>query len=176
MSRTQNPFEGMAVRAGPQNGFLLGGAVSDRVGRKPMVVLANVLAAAGTILIFTGRQGLFVPGFFLDAAAGACFVTVTLAYVAELFPTELRATLSSVVISCQVAAGSLGLALLGAVSGLISISLAMVILGGSLLVSLLLLRGLPETRGRDLIHSGPPAVDVVPPIDDALPREPLVPA
>ena len=51
-------------------GFLLGGHVSDRVGRKQMVALANVPVAAGTILIFTGQRGLFVPGFFLDAAAG----------------------------------------------------------------------------------------------------------
>jgi MFS family permease len=157
-------------------GFLLGGHVSDRVGRKPMVVLANVLAVAGTILIFTGQRGLFVPGFYLDAAAGACFVTVTLAYVAELFPTELRATLSSVVIACQVAAGSLGLALLGALSGVVSISLAMMILGGSLLASLLLLRHLPETLGRDLIHLGPPHLKSDPAPGDALLPESLVPA
>ena len=157
-------------------GFFLGGHVSDRVGRKPMVLLANVLAVAGTILIFTGQRGLFVPGFYLDAAAGACFVTVTLAYVAELFPTELRATLSSVVISCQVAAGSLGLALLGALSGVVSTSLAMMILGGSLLASLLLLRHLPETRGRDLIHLGPPNLESDPAPGDVLLPESLVPA
>ena len=157
-------------------GFFLGGHVSDRVGRKPMVLLANVLAVAGTILIFTGQRGLFVPGFYLDAAAGACFVTVTLAYVAELFPTELRATLSSVVIACQVAAGSLGLALLGALSGVVSTSLAMMILGGSLLASLLLLRHLPETRGRDLIHLGPPNLESDAAPGDALLPESLVPA
>ena len=79
---------------------------------------------------------------------------MTLAYVAELFPTELRATLSSVVIACQVAAGSLGLALVGAVSGAVSTSLTMIVLGGSLMASLLLLRGLPEARGRDLDQPG----------------------
>lgn len=157
-------------------GFLLGGHLSDRVGRKPMVVLANVLAAAGTILIFTGQRGLFVPGFYLNAAAGACFVTVTLAYVAELFPTELRATLSSVVIACQVAAGSLGLALLGALSGIVSISLAMMILGGALLAPLLLLRHLPETRGRDLIHPAPPNLESGPAPGGVLLPESLVPA
>lgn len=158
-------------------GFFLGGHISDRVGRRPMVALANVLAAVGTVLIFTGQRSLFVPGFFLDAAAGACFVTVTLAYVAELFPTELRATLSSVVIACQVAAGSLGLALLGALAGVVDISLAMVIMGGSLLASLLLLRGLPETRGRDLIHSDPPELDPNLELTDGVPsgRETLVP-
>jgi putative MFS transporter len=157
-------------------GFLLGGPVSDRVGRKPIVALANVLAAAGTILIFTDQRALFVPGFFLDAAAGACFVTVTLAYVAELFPTELRATLSSVVIACQVAAGSLGLALLGVLSGVVSTSLVMLVLGGTLMGSLMMLRGLPETRGRDLIHSGPPKLEPDPAPGAVLLPETLVPA
>jgi len=146
-------------------GFVLGGHVSDLVGRKPMVALANVLATVGTVLIFTGQRSLFIPGFFLAAAAGACFVTVTLAYVAELFPTEVRATLSAVVISCQVAAGSIGLAVVGAVAGTISSSLMMLILGGSLLASLLLLRGLPEGRGRDLIHPDGPEPEAGPPQD-----------
>jgi MFS family permease len=149
-------------------GFVLGGQVSDLVGRKPMVALANVLATVGTILIFTGQRSLFIPGFFLAAAAGACFVTVTLAYVAELFPTEVRATLSAVVISCQVAAGSIGLAVVGAVAGTISSSLMMLILGGSLMASLLLLRGLPEGRGRDLIHPDGPEPERVPEPQDGL--------
>lgn len=147
-------------------GFVLGGPVSDIVGRKPMVALATLLATVGTILIFTGQRSLFIPGFFLAAAAGACFVTVTLAYVAELFPTEVRATLSSVVISCQVAAGSLGLAIVGAVAGAISSSVMMLILGGSLTASLLALRGLPEGRGRDLIHPGALQSDESPELPD----------
>ena len=163
-------FSAIVIAAGVFGvvGFFLGGHVSDIVGRKPIVALANVLATTGTILIFTGQRSLFVPGFFLAAAAGACFVTVTLAYVAELFPTELRATLSSIVISCQVAAGSLGLAVVGAVAGAISTSLMMLILGGSLLASLLLLRGLPEGRGRDLINSGGPEPGAGPEPQDGL--------
>ena len=149
-------------------GFVLGGRVSDLLGRKPMVAVANVLATVGTILIFTGQRSLFIPGFFLAAAAGACFVTVTLAYVAELFPTELRATLSSVVISCQVAAGSIGLAAVGAVAGAMSTSVTMLLLGGSLLASLLLLRGLPESRGRDLIGPDTPQPDADPEPKDGL--------
>jgi MFS family permease len=154
-------------------GFFLGGHVSDRLGRRPMVVLANVLAAAGTILIFTGERALFIPGFFLDAAAGACFVTVTLAYVAELFPTEVRATLSSIIIACQVAAGSLGLALIGAIGGVVDYSLAMLILGGALLSSMLLLRGLPETHGRDLIHEDVPIPETTFELEVPSPREVL---
>ncbi len=157
-------------------GFLLGGPVSDRTGRRPIVAVAYILGAVGTVLIFTGQRSLFIPGFFLNVAAGACFVTVTLAYAAELFPTELRATLSSIVISCQVAAGSLGLALLGALSGVVDTSLAMLILGGALIAAIFLLRGLPETQGRNLITAddAPPETadlpHVVVPVREVLPQ------
>ncbi len=157
-------------------GFVLGGPVSDRTGRRPMVAVAYVFGAVGTVLIFTGQRSLFIPGFFLNVAAGACFVTVTLAYTAELFPTELRATLSSVVISCQVAAGSLGLALLGALSGVVDTSLAMLILGGALVAAIFLLRGLPETQGRNLIFADGPAAEdddpqqVVAPVRKVVPQ------
>ena len=156
-------------------GFVLGGHISDLVGRRPMVALATVLATVGTILIFTGQRSLFIPGFFLAAAAGACFVTVTLAYVAELFPTEVRATLSAVVISCQVAAGSIGLVVVGAVAGTVGSSLMMLILGGSLMASLVLLRGLPEGRGRDLIQPDGPEPEGTPEPQDGLRRLDEVP-
>src|SRR6185295_19893279 len=89
-------------------GFFLGGRVSDLVGRKPMVAVAIGLAGAGTVLMFTQVRGLFAPGFFLAAAGGACFIAVTLAYLAELLPTEIRATLTAFAVACQVAAGSVG--------------------------------------------------------------------
>ena len=132
-------------------GFYLGGRVSDRVGRKPMVSVGVILVAAGTLLMFTEMPGLFIPGFFLSAAGSACFLAVTLAYLAELFPTEIRATLTSLVISCQVAAGSVGLVLLGALSGIVSPSLLLFVGGAALTGSLVFLRGLPEVRGCDVI-------------------------
>jgi putative MFS transporter len=134
-------------------GYLLGGRVSDRVGRKPIVAAAILLAAAGTILVFTEVEGLFIPGFFLATAGAACFVAVTLAYLAELFPTEIRATLISVVLSCQVAAGSLGLVIVGALASVVAPSSVMLVAGGALVASLLLLRGLPEVGGCDLIRA-----------------------
>ena len=132
-------------------GFFLGGRVSDLVGRRPIVALAIVLAAAGTILMFAGGKALFVPGFFLATAGSACFVSVTLAYLAELFPTEIRATLTAFAVSCQVAAGSLGLVLVGGLAGVVGVSPLMIVLGAALLGSLALLRGLPEVGGCDVI-------------------------
>jgi MFS family permease len=138
-------------------GFILGGCVSDLVGRKPMVAVAVLLASAGVVLMFSEIPVLFAPGFFLAAAGGACFLSVTLAYLAELFPTEIRATLTAFVISCQVAAGSLGLILVGGLSPVLDPSVALVIAAGLLLASLSLLRGLPEAGGCDLVRAGLPA-------------------
>lgn len=140
-------------------GFLLGGRVSDLVGRRPMVATAILLTAAGTALVFTRVEGLFIPGFFLATAGSACFLAVTLAYVAELFPTEVRATLSSLVVSCQVAAGSLGLVLSGALAGVAEPSTVMLVGAGALAASVPLLRWLPEAAGRDLITAAPDPPD-----------------
>jgi MFS family permease len=137
-------------------GFFLGGRVSDLVGRKPMVAVAILLTAAGVVLMFTEMRALFAPGFFLATAGGACFVAVSLAYLAELFPTEIRATLTAFAVACQLAAGSLGLVVVGGLSGVISPSVLMVILSGALLASLPLLRQLPEVRGCDVICAGAP--------------------
>ena len=48
--------------------------------------------AAGTVLVFTQVPALFPPGLFLLTAAGSCFAAASVAYIAELFPTEVRAT------------------------------------------------------------------------------------
>lgn len=136
-------------------GFWLGGRIGDVVGRRPMIALAIVMGAAGTVLVFTEVRGLFAPGFFLLAAAGSCFIASSVAYIAELFPTEVRATTTAFVLACQVAAGSVGLAVLGALSGVVGSSLLMVVLGACLAPAVLCLRGLPETTGRDLLHAAP---------------------
>jgi putative MFS transporter len=133
-------------------GFWLGGRISDLAGRRPMMALAIVLGAVGTVLVFTQVPALFVPGFFILATAGSCFLAASVAYMAELFPTEIRASLSAFVIVCQVTAGWLGLVLLGGLASVVSPYLLMLILGGCLTAALLALRGLPETTRRDLVE------------------------
>jgi MFS family permease len=134
-------------------GFWLGGRIGDLVGRRPMIGLATLMGAAGTVLVFTEVRSLFTPGFFLLAAAGSCFAAASVAYIAELFPTEVRATTTAFILACQVVAGSVGLALLGGLAGVVSPSLFMLILGGCLAPVVIMLRGLPETSGRDLVGS-----------------------
>jgi MFS family permease len=132
-------------------GYWLGGRIGDLVGRRPMIALSIVLGAAGTVLVFTQVPALFPPGFFLLAAAGSCFIASSLAYMAELFPTEVRASLCAFVLTCQVAAGSVGLVVLGGLSAVVSPYLLLLILGGCLTTAVLALVGLPETACRDLV-------------------------
>lgn len=135
-------------------GFLFGGPGSDRLGRRPVLALGLVSGVIANVVIFTEVRALFAPGFFLAAGTNAALLAVVYAYLAELFPTELRATLTSVVVGVQVACGSLGLLIVGALSGVVSTSLVLV-LGGILVTPvILLLRGLPETRGTDVLAEG----------------------
>lgn len=136
-------------------GFWLGGRLGDRLGRRPMIAAATLMGAAGTVLVFTEVEALFAPGFFLLATAGSCFIAASVAYMAELFPTEVRATTGAFLMSCQVLAGSVGLAVLGGLAGVVSTSLLLIILGGCLAPAVFALRGLPETARRDLVHAPP---------------------
>jgi putative MFS transporter len=134
-------------------GFLLGGPGSDRVGRRPVLAAALLLGVIANVMIFTEVRLLFAPGFWVAAGASAAVLAVGYAYLSELFPTELRATLTSIVIAAQIAGGSLGLLIVGALAGAVDTSLQLVI--GGLLAApvVLLLRGLPETRGADVVSA-----------------------
>jgi putative MFS transporter len=135
-------------------GFWLGGRLSDLVGRRPMIALAILMGAAGTVMVFTEVPALFPPGFFLLATAGSCFLAASVAYMAELFPTEVRATTSAFVLVCQVVSGSIGLVVIGALAGVVSTSLMLLVMGACLAPAVLALRGLPETSGTDLVGGG----------------------
>jgi MFS family permease len=133
-------------------GFLLGGPGSDRVGRRPVLASALALGVVANVMIFSELRALFAPGFWVAAGANAAVLAVGYAYLSELFPTELRATLTSVVIAVQIAAGSLGLLVIGALAGAVDTSLQLVVGGLAAMPVILVLRGLPETHGTDVIQ------------------------
>ena len=138
-------------------GFYLGGRASDRLGRRFALAAGLALVVTGAVLVFTEVRVLFVPGWFCGVGAYACFQAVTLAYVAELFPTELRATLSAFVITTAVVSGSVGLAIIAGLAELGAGSQSMVGLALAVLPALLVLRRLPETAGRDVVSAHPAA-------------------
>ena len=132
-------------------GYVVGGRCSDRFGRKPVTTLAVLAFALGALLVFSGRPALFVPGFFLLAAADAAVQAVRSAFASELFPTEVRATLASLAGAVTIASGSVGLLLAGVLAPVLDPQLTVLGLAAACAASVLLLRALPETAGRDVI-------------------------
>ena len=133
-------------------GFLLGGRGSDRWGRRPLLTFGILVEGVGMAVLFLAGRAWFAPGWLGFVVGQAAVAGCWLAYVSELVPTEVRATVISIVVSVQVAAGSAGLAissLLGdspIASGRIVVWLAAL----SALISLGLW-AIPEPRGRDVI-------------------------
>ena len=152
-------FTLVVIAAGPATlaGFVIGGQLSDRIGRRPVTAVALLVEAAGAVVLFTEARWLFAPGFFLMAGAEAAFSSARTAYISELFPTEVRATLASFVGAVMVAAGSLGLVVVGLLDGVVDTSASVVGLACLCGVSVLLLRGLPETTGVDVTQADPQA-------------------
>jgi MFS family permease len=154
-------FTVIVIGAGPATllGYVAGGRLSDRVGRRPVVVVSALVMVLGVALVFTEQRALFAPGFFLLTGADAGLVAVRPAYLSELFPTEVRATLLSFVFGVVVAAGSLGLVVVGVLDGVLSTRTSIYLLTALMLAGLAAMRGLPETVGRDVIGAPEPAFD-----------------
>ena len=138
-------------------GFWLGGRASDRIGRRPALGGGLLLTALSTTLLFTEAQALFAPGWFALVASYACLNAVVLAYLAELFPTEVRATLTAFALAGQIVSGSVGLVLVAVFEGATGSSAVLLAMGGLLVPVLVLLRRLPETAGADVIRPRTPA-------------------
>ena len=137
-------------------GYVVGGRLSDRLGRRPITAAAVVASALGAVLVFTGEPLLYAPGFFLLAAADAAVQAVRSVFTSELFPTEVRATLASLAGAVTVAAGSVGLLFAGALAGVLHPHVSVLVLALVCAASALLLRGLPETAGTDVLAPRPP--------------------
>ncbi|HEX6311708.1 MAG TPA: MFS transporter [Acidimicrobiia bacterium] len=131
-------------------GLLFGGRISDRIGRRPGTALALAGMGASVLVIFGGGEALFAVGFWLAVLAQGAQWPVIGAYVAELFPTEVRPTMHSFVLSFQTVGGALGLLVVGVLAPVVGVTEMMVGLGVACACSMLCLLGMPETRGADL--------------------------
>jgi MFS family permease len=146
-------FTVIVIAAGPATllGYVAGGRLSDRVGRRPIVIWSAVLLVVGVALVFSEERWLFAPGFFIMSGSDAGLASVRPAYLSELFPTEVRATLLAFVFGVIVAAGSVGLVVVGALDGVLSTRAAIAGLCGVMIAGLAAMRGMPETAGADVI-------------------------
>lgn len=148
-------FTIIVIAAGPATllGYVAGGRLSDRVGRRPVVIGSTLVVVLGVLLVFTEERWLFAPGFFVLTGADAALVAVRPAYLSELFPTEVRATLLAFVFAVIVAAGSLGLVVVGVLDGAFTTSTIIFGLAAVMVAGLAAMRGLPETAGIDVVSA-----------------------
>lgn len=148
-------FTVIVIAAGPATllGYVAGGKLSDRIGRRPVLIGSALVMVLGVALVFTEQRWLFAPGFFLLTGADAGLASVRPAYISELFPTEVRATLLSFIFGVVVAAGSLGLVFVGLLEGTWTTRTCIYVMSAVMLAGLAAMRGLPESVGADVIRT-----------------------
>ncbi|WP_261380029.1 MFS transporter [Rhodococcus rhodochrous] len=136
-------------------GVVVGATASDRVGRRPVLLVATSAAVVWALLVFamleTASGGIYLALLCVTMFLAGLEIGALNVMLSELFETEYRYTASAF-------AYNLGLVLGGAVppmvGGAITLAFGPVVFGvfvaALCLVSLLSAIGLPETRHRDL--------------------------
>jgi MFS transporter, SHS family, lactate transporter len=126
--------------------YLVGGYLSDRLGRRrPAIGLTAATAVATSLSFATGTAG-FVVGNVLWSASASAATPVFGAWSAELFPTRARAT-AEATSSVAGAIGSVaGLQVVGLLSQTVGLGRALELAGVVALAGAALLFFLPETK------------------------------
>ncbi|HJP77392.1 MAG TPA: MFS transporter [Pseudonocardiaceae bacterium] len=134
-------------------GYLFGGVLSDRIGRKANFAIFAVAAAVLLVaysLVPPGANGLLlVLGFPLGFAYSAIFSGFG-AFLAELYPAELRGTGQGFTYNFGRAVGASFPATVGFMAEKFGIGGAMAFGALGYAIAVVALLGLPETRGREL--------------------------
>ena len=131
-------------------GYLAGGWISDRTGRRAPAVGLSLLAAAMSIITYLGTVLAFWAGNLGYLVVASAVAPIVVTWFAELFPTRARATSQAVATVLGALGGIAGLQLVGALSGRIGLGPALVGVGLAPLAGALVLGFLPETRGEPL--------------------------
>jgi putative MFS transporter len=95
-------------------GNILAGRVSDRVGRKSVIVGGMLVTAAFFAIFFSGYDGALLPAVWIVAMFGYFSADALMAGMAvELFPTSYRATMGGLRYLFTIVGGAMGLLLEG---------------------------------------------------------------
>ncbi|MFF3290274.1 MFS transporter [Streptomyces sp. NPDC003023] len=135
-------------------GYLTGGYLTDRIGRKKNIALFAVLSAAG-ILAYTNippgaNTLLLVLGFPLGFCMSAIFSGFG-SFLSELYPTAVRGTGQGFTYNSGRAVGAFLPTLVGFLSDSWGVGGALVLGAAGYALAVLALLGLPETRDRELL-------------------------
>jgi len=134
-------------------GYICGGYVTDKLGRKKTFVLFAVLSAAlivGYTLIPAGANtAILFLGFPLGFCASAIFSGFG-SYLAELYPTHVRGTGQGFTYNFGRGVGALFPAGIGFAAQSMGVGGAVIFAAAAYGIAVLALIGLPETVGREL--------------------------
>lgn len=134
-------------------GLLAGGRLADLFGRRPTTTAALLIGLAGGLAFYAFDNGWILAAAIFLATFGATMLTPSLgAFRAELFPTRVRATAGGWVTNTAILGSIFGFVVGGMLIDRIGLSATMLALGSGLLISVVLVLRLPETRGMDLVR------------------------
>ncbi|MDX3855165.1 MFS transporter [Streptomyces sp. AK02-01A] len=140
--------------AGAFIGYLTGGYLTDRLGRKKNVAIFAVLSAAAILAYVnipdTADGLLLVLGFPLGFCMSAIFSGFG-SFLSELYPTAVRGTGQGFTYNTGRAVGALFPTLVGFLAESWGVGGALVFGAVGYGLAVLALLGLPETRGRELL-------------------------
>jgi putative MFS transporter len=138
---------------------ILAGRLSDRIGRKPVLMTTLLITAGGYSWLFNAPDGRMAAIAWIVAIFGGFTSDALVAgFALEIVPTAYRATVSGIRYSAGTLGGALGLLLEGFLYDYFnSHSMAVSALMGVVLVSVIAVLFLPEPAGRVLedVAGGP---------------------
>lgn len=135
-------------------GLLVGGHMADSTGRRPTAAISLAVGLVGGLGFYLLDSGWFLAISIFLATLGATMLTPALgALRAELFPTRVRATSAAWVTNAAILGSISGFLIGAALIDRIGLPLTVAALGSGLVISILLILRLPETKGMDLVRS-----------------------
>lgn len=131
-------------------GLLIGRWGADRLGRRVTAAAAMVVAAAGAIVLYSGPAWAVLVGYPLSLFGQAAYGPPAGALDAELFRTEIRATVAGWLTVAGVLGASAGLLVFGLLWETVGFQAAALLLFLPVAVLAWSYLVLPETRDREL--------------------------
>jgi MFS family permease len=134
-------------------GLLVGGRLADSIGRRPTTVLALAMGLVGGVLFYTQPSGwILAPSIFVASFGISMLTPAFAAHRSELFPTRVRASAAGWVTNAGILGSITGFMAGALIVDNIGLSATIMWLGLGVVIAMLLVLRLPETKGLDLVR------------------------